>query len=212
MFGNLFSKKTNRKPLKVKEEYFNNSISDRDKEIALKLGSAFDSFTIELEKFANGKDCSLQKKLKDEKHLDMVRAEILVLLFRYFDHSAGNVGFNPEIGPIIYSSILDYIDSLSIQFPTDNFKDSQDFFESRLPHYTEFFTFYFSKDSGDIQDSLKWLLSVISIRPFRSLQPNELSEHKIYAVDFNFDNMMLFSVFFNDKFNPSLERIDKCFK
>jgi hypothetical protein len=212
MFGNLFSKKSKRKPLKVKEEYFGNSILGRDKEIALKLVDAIDSFICDLEEFANGKNCSLQKKLKDEKQMDMVRAEMLVLCFRYFDHSAGQAKFNPEIGPIIYSSILDYIDSLSIQFPTDDFKDSQDFFESRLTDYSQFFTFYFSKDDTDIQDSLKWLLSVISIRPLKLLQSNELSEHRIYPPDFSFDNMMMFPAFFTEKFNPTLDRIDKCFK
>jgi hypothetical protein len=212
MFGNLFSKKSKRKPLIVKEVYFDNSISGKDKEITLKLVSAFDSFIIELEKFANGKKCSLQEKLKDEKKLDMTRAEILVLCFRYFDICVGQANISPEIGSIIYSSILDYIDSLSFDFPNDNFKDSQEFFESRYPHYTQFFDFYFSKEKSDISSSLRWLLSVISIRTLEKLEINELLEHKIYAVDLRIDNMMEFQVFIIENFIPFLDRIDNCLK
>ena len=214
VFSSFFKKKVKRKPLTVKENYFDSSISDNDKKVALKLVSVIDSFIADIEKFANSGSSSLQKKLKDEQGIDKVKAELLVLTYRYFDHSARYAeAYNPEIGNIIYSAILDYIDTLSIKFPTEYYQDSQHFFEDRLPSYSEFFTFFLSTSSNaDIDSSLTWLLSVISIRPFTKLSNNELKEAKIYAVDFDIENSMVFGKFFVDTFNPIMKKIDTCFK
>jgi hypothetical protein len=213
MFSKFFSKKDKRKSLTVKESYFDNSISDKDKKVTLKLISVIDSFIAEIEKFANSGDSSLQNKLKDEQHIDKVKAELLILTYRYFDHSARYAKeYNPEIGNIVYSAILDYIDTLSIKFPTENYKDSQHFFEERLPSYSEFFTFFLSTSSNaDIDSSLTWLLSVVSIRPLTKLAKNELKEAKIYAVDFDIENSMIFGEFFIKTFNPIMKKMDTCF-
>ncbi len=213
MFGNLFSKKIKRKPFTVKKQYFDSSIPDKEKVTTLNLISAFDDFIKEIEKFASGRDCSLQEKLKDEKHLDMVRAEMLVLCFRCFDsfdNSAYIAKANFDHGSIIYSVVLDYIGSLSFKFPTDNFKDSHDFFESRYPYYCHCFQFLLFGNESDLQNSLDWLLSVISIRPFRSFKPLQSDELPIDVIDFDVFNQLLFQNFFIGTFFPFLRRLDKC--
>jgi hypothetical protein len=164
-----------------------------------------------IEEYADKNESEFQNRLKKEELLlDILRAEILILLYRFIDHHASKTKINPEIGSIIYTVMLDYIDSLSIKFPTNDFQNSQDFFEERLLLYSEFLILFLSNEKEDINNCMQWLLDVLSMSPLKKRKTLNLNGFRPINTDINstiaFNNFLLLELI------PKMEDMVSCLK
>ena len=208
MLLNLFSpKKSKRKPFKLRLEYLNGSVTPQEKETLIGLAEIFDEYLIKLEEFAYSSNSQLQFNLKDEKVMDMARAELLIIAFKYLDSAARNASLRREAGMLFTNYLGEYIQNLKIKFPTKNFTDVQNFFEVRYKNYNQFWATFQSKDS---KDSVIWLESIISLRLFGEIKDNDLGE--IYYPDFDGLNQVVFVKYFYHAIIPLMKNIDVCFK
>lgn len=192
--SSFFSTRSKRKPVKINDLYVNKSISDGDIELIRRVFTSLDNYMYGLESFPYSGDSELQKQLRSEKQLDMARAELLAIAFKYFSSVAMSANFDRNSGSLAATCIVDYIESLKIDFSNSSFNSATDFFIRRSSDYVQFFNAFLSNDSHQYNNSLVWLESIIRFRLIQDLGENEVNG--VYFTDFNAFNVLTFSTYF----------------
>ncbi|HUW05460.1 MAG TPA: hypothetical protein VMW01_04295 [Williamwhitmania sp.] len=198
-----------RKPFRLKFEDLNYQITPEDKLILSRLEETFDALIIKLEEFAYSGNSRIQIHLRNEKVIDLARAELLLLTVRYFDPVAAKANFSRDAGIFFTSNLAEYILSLRIKFPQGWFKDFQSFYRARFNDYVQFWNNFNSKDPEIVKNSLFWLESIISLRLFGEIKINEIEG--IYYPDFDALNQAVFMVFFLEALIQFKINLSACF-
>lgn len=207
----FFSSRSKRKPVNINNLCVNKSISDGDIELTRKVFKSLDNYIYGLELFPFSGKSKLQKLLRCEKQLDMARAELLVVAFRYFSSVALGANFNRNSGSLAATCIVDYIESLKIDFSNSSFNSAADFFTRRNSDYVQFFDAFLSNDFYQYNNSLVWLESIIRFRLLQDIGKNEVNE--IYFTEYNAINRFTFSMYFPKvMFTPYKNDINSYFR
>lgn len=206
----LFSKVSKRKRFCIKFEDLNFHINIDDREKLIKTAEIFDNYLVKIEEYAYSGDSSLQLRLRKEKVLDLVRAELLILAFLYFNSVAHRSKFGEDAGNFFTYNLVHYIKSLKIDFPIiGQFIDAESFFENRNKVYVQFWVNFLSNNQAKKELAVDWLESIISLRLFGEIKEYEINQ--LYYPDFNGLNQFSFHIFFVNAITFLIRDLYVCF-